>query len=106
MAVVGADECEVPREERSAMRPREWSRSRFWLCHFLHNRHERPRIDGSKAIDLEAPLRGPVARWLANDAAQPPVCGARLVVQAARHYHADPAFVQSLRLLVKEQQHH
>jgi len=85
----------------------EWSRSRFWLCHFLHNRHVRLRIEWNRPIDppgegLPASLRAFLTR--AGHFESP--WGPWLVRQGMRRWTGDPAYVQSLRLLVKEQRFH
>jgi hypothetical protein len=87
------------------MKDREWSRSRFWLCHFLHNRHERRRMDWSPPARIEPRLRPLVAHWLAHSASLPAPVGAWMIDAAARQCANDPAYVQSLRLMVKEEQY-
>lgn len=85
---------------------KEWSRSRFWLCHFLHSRHERCAIDFTQPASLPADMCRPLAGWLQRCAAGQGVAGPVLISQAVEQFSDDPAYVQSLRLLVKEQQYH
>jgi len=87
------------------MKAGEWSRSRFWLCYFLHNRHVRARVEPSQGDASDSPLLDALAR-VANT--QVAVAGAnrRTAERAARKCADDPAYVQSLRLFVKEQQYH
>jgi hypothetical protein len=85
------------------MLKREWSRSRFWLCHFLHNRHERVRIDWRPEADLAPALRRPVLTFLRRAFPGQPDGGRWLIAQALRHCLGDPAYVQSLRLFTKEE---
>ncbi len=78
----------------------EWSRSRYWLCRFLHSRHLRDRIDwdagGSAAAHAAASeLLESLPRRDEHDYAW-------LVGRSLRWERSDPAFVQSLRLFVKE----
>lgn len=94
------------RAKVGVMRPGEWPRSRYWLIHFLHNRHERPSIRWDAGDELPSRLRRPVADWLAWVTQINPPARTRLINWAARECHADPAYVQSLRLFVREEQHH
>ena len=92
------------------MNQREWSRSRFWLCHFLHNRHERVRIGWDAPIP-RAPLglgcAPSAARWMRRAlGGRMPEARRRLIAAAAAGLPEDPAFVQCLRLLVKEEHYH
>ncbi len=87
------------------MNNQEWSRSRFWLCHFLHSRHVRQSIEwesdrGLTAGDGDALRAGLIANRYA------PRGGAWLVARAVHDCAHDPAYIQSLRLLVKEQRYH
>ncbi|MCE9591929.1 MAG: hypothetical protein K8S99_15575 [Planctomycetes bacterium] len=87
----------------------EWSRSRYWLCHFLNSRHERGRIDWSSPAPTappEAPGDSQSIRHLAGDILAGCVGTAALAVRVAQRYPEDPAFVQSVRLMVKERMYH
>ena len=87
---------------------REWSRSRYWLGHFLYSRHERHAVawnDHDACIDPAAAGPAPLARWLArrhqaqritNDS------GIWLIQDALRRHPHDPAYIQSLRLIARE----
>lgn len=88
---------------------REWPRSRFWLCHFLYSRHERP------AITWDAPTDSPnqateldrtAADFLAWQIRIDEAGRKKLIEQAAEQCANDPAYIQSLRLFVREEQHH
>lgn len=85
---------------------REWSRSRFWLCHFLYSRHERLGVDFHSAAVGESPVEAEFHRWLAADDFAPPIHEARFVRRVAARYADDPAFVQCQRLMVKERLSH
>ncbi len=85
---------------------REWSRSRFWLCHFLQSRHERLEVDFATASNGESTVDAELYRWLATDNVAPPINEAQFVGRAATRYADDPAFVQCLRLMIKERQAH
>ncbi len=84
----------------------QWSRSRFWLCHFLYSRHEREPIDWGTDASLPAPVRKPLIRWLKTQQCLATEGGVWLIERAARDCSRDHAYVQSLRLLVREQRHH
>lgn len=88
------------------MRDGEWPRSRYWLCHFLHNRHERPAIAWDGGPRLPSALARPLADWLAWISQTHQESRRRLIDWAVRQCAADPAYIQSLRLFVKEEQHH
>ncbi len=83
----------------------EWVRSRFWLCHFLNSRHCRSRPTRAAL----AGLLGLGARgWLEQrrrDEAETHQRG-WLQDQAAQTIAGDPAYVQALRLCIKEETHH
>ncbi len=86
----------------------EWSRSRYWLCHFLHNRHERPRIDWCDERRLAAPLQATVPPWVQRQQEHLAADRAWMTLAATgtdSHGETDHALVQSLRLMVKEQQY-
>lgn len=88
------------------MTDHEWSRSRYWLCHYLYNRHVRPPIPWSD--DLACPLtRHPaVTYWLSRLAAAQAATAPWLINQAMARWSGDPAYIQSLRLLIREQRYH
>ncbi len=88
------------------MYEREWPRSRYWLAHFLNFRHMRAKIDWSAPGQLPAPLAQPVADWLAWVAQVNEPSRQRMLDWALTDCADDPAYVQSLRLFVKEEQHH
>lgn len=86
----------------------EWSRSRFWHAYFLQNRHDRPKVtaqasasDGSTG-DVAADGSAAFAGILAERSTNP----SWLVAAAWRRNPGDPAFIQSLRLLLRERQYH
>ena len=83
----------------------EWSRSRYWFCHFLYSRHDREPIAWSDAAARPSRLSVPLRRWL-DGRHDPGHSGLWLIEQAVRDCGHDPAYVQSLRLLVKEQHYH
>ena len=89
------------------MRQPEWPRSRYWLCHFLNNRHMRVRIDWNAP---HAPfLQGgaqPIADWLTWTTQINTASRGRLLRWATTECATDPAYIQSLRLFVKEEQWH
>jgi hypothetical protein len=92
-------------EEHPQMKPGEWIRSRYWLCHFLHNRHVRGVIE---PVEQAPPPR--VARvlglWLASLDAEAVARHRPMIDRAADCCPDDPAFVQCLRLFAREQQYH
>jgi hypothetical protein len=93
----------------------EWSRSRYWLCHFLQNRHERVAIDWQDSStstptqrtenpNSQAALANGLVPWVN------PVDSMRqrrwLLGEAVRTLGDDPAYIQCLRLFTKEEQYH
>lgn len=86
------------------MRAGEWSRSRFWLSYFLNSRHARPRVPDP--TDGGGDLRDAALSWLAELVDRPGLARSWVVRAAGEHHPADPAFVQCLRLIAREQQHH
>lgn len=88
------------------MLDREWPRSRYWLIHFLQNRHERVRIAWPSDGELAAAVRQPVADWLAWMAQVNAASRQRLIEWARCRCASDPAYPQAIRLFVKEEQHH
>lgn len=87
------------------MRPGEWSRSRYWLNHFLNARHRRAKAAWdvpacAAATDVAA------AAWLGVVTARPGIDRAWIASHAAMRCQGDPAYVQTLRLVGREQQHH
>lgn len=88
------------------MESQEWSRSRFWLAHFVHSRHDRPAIEWHRPVAL-GPLGGQrLVWWLTLGRSKPVESGAWLVARAVHDWRDDPWFVQALRLMVTEQRHH
>ena len=88
-------------QPETGMLKREWSRSRFWLCHFMHNRHERITIAWRPRTPLAPALHRPVLGFLRS--AAPAGHGGWLIAQALAHCPGDPAYVQALRLFAKEE---
>lgn len=84
------------------MNHHEWSRSRYWLIHFLHNRHDRVTIDWRSSPRSPAT---PVIRWLARQAGSDQTHRQWVIRRAMAECAADPAFIQALRLFVKEEQY-
>ena len=88
-----------------AMHSQEWSRSRYWHIQFLHSRHQRTPIGWPEHPAARRPSGDPATRWLRalatrqNDATW-------LIRQAVNCFPGDPAYVQSLRLVMRERQHH
>ncbi len=100
----------------------EWTRSRYWLCHFLNSRHFRQAIPWDAGIGAPVggghragpePLAGLsparragfalLARWigLGREADRQ-----WLVAATVEHADDDPALIQAVRLMVKEQHYH
>jgi len=90
------------------MQDRQWARSRYWLCHFLHNRHERVKMNWDAPADdaMSEGLRGSMTHWLAWISQTNGPARDRLIHWAVSDCASDPAYVQSIRLFVKEEQHH
>ena len=89
------------------MKEAVWCRSRYWLCHFLHSRHERePTSWTVPPAGGPSPAGASLRRWIAGVPRRSQESGAWLVATAARECADDPAYVQCVRLLVKEQHHH
>jgi len=89
------------------MQDREWSRSRYWLCHFLQNRHERATIQwNAPAGDCDARADAAVAHWLRWIGETNGPARQRLIHWAVNDCASDPAYVQSMRLFVREEEHH
>ncbi len=84
----------------------EWSRSRYWLCHFLHNRHERPPVAWDGPVRLGHPSLSAAVTWLRHCAGAQTAGRPWLIGRAVTKYRHDPAFVQSLRLFVGEHKYH
>ncbi len=78
-----------------------WSRSRYWLCHFLHNRHVRVRAASLTCNNLTA---GDcvIQHWLARFADRANRTPSWMVDAALSTHPNDPALVQCLRLWIKE----
>jgi hypothetical protein len=101
--------------EVNTMRDGEWPRSRFWLCHFLHNRHDRAPIDWaiSSSTEQDQPDTSPspasthaIADWLTWSSQTHTPSRNQLLDWAIAQCPNDPAYVQSLRLFIREEQHH
>lgn len=86
----------------------EWARSRYWLCHFLTSRHRRPRVSSSTidASDVGESTLQALTHWLAKTARFQADDHRALVRRAEKSLAHDPAFVQSLRLVAREREHH
>lgn len=85
----------------------EWSRSRYWFCHFLQSRHTRPKVRWQSPLNLDHKLMPPAAlHGLTHRLAAPQAGMADVINTAQRRFKHDPAFVQSLRLLAKERVFH
>ena len=84
----------------------EWSRSRYWLCHFLHNRHERESVDWESPVIVADPMQTALSQWLSESDACLIDQRNWLIETAADKLSNDPAMVQSLRLFVKEELYH
>ncbi len=88
------------------MRPGEWSRSRFWLGHFLNARHRRPAVAWAQPAPGATTLIDNAVTWLGTVTGRTGLARAWVMRRAAERHAADPAFVQCLRLVVREQHHH
>jgi hypothetical protein len=88
------------------MQDREWPRSRYWLCHFIQNRHERVTIPWKAAAPAPDAMKTSVANWLRWISETNAPARARLIDWAVRDCASDPAYVQSIRLFIREEQHH
>ena len=86
----------------------EWTRSRYWLCHFLNSRHLREPIEFAPLRGADPGSQGRTAfRWLADWLGLGREADRHWLVEAtARHARHDPALVQAVRLMVKEQEYH
>ena len=83
------------------MRNQEWSRSQFWLCHFLNSRHARVPVSWDQPRPAsESPEV--VTDFLRRRRIQGAEDGRRLIEMTLANCSNDPAYVQSMRLLVKE----
>lgn len=91
-------------EQQRPAWPDQWSRSRFWLCHFLHNRHIRRKVDWSAPLLPHARLAPEAIFGLQQRLHAPHQGLADLIEQAPHVYQRDPAFVQVLRLYLRERQ--
>ncbi|MCC5829948.1 MAG: hypothetical protein JJU36_10925 [Phycisphaeraceae bacterium] len=84
------------------MSEKEWSRSRYWLFHFLQSRHLRPKFRWPpRAIGtrLSQALALALPAWSSQDRAW-------LTRRLADRARCDPAWVQAVRLMVREADHH
>jgi hypothetical protein len=88
------------------MRAGEWSRSRFWLSHFISSRHRRAVVAWCSPRGVEDRRTHNALTWLGAITARTGLARAWVVRRAAVRYAADPACVQCLRLIIREQQHH
>src|SRR5690242_4556474 len=84
------------------MKEHFWCRSRFWLCHFLNNRHRRTAIDWDVASSVDHAVRRNLAELMRSAAAITGHDHRWLVEQALRDCPDDPAYIQCLRLFAKE----
>lgn len=83
-----------------------WSRSRFWLCHFLHSRHVRPRVKWDAPLAERNRLTADVLTGLRERLLQPHEAFGQLLEHAPDACSHDPALVQSLRLHFRERKWH
>ena len=86
----------------------QWSRSRFWLCHFLFSRHERLAVNWQADAHCPPRLDEALTGWLQHrrrPQAAMIESARRLVADAVDRNRDDPAYIQCLRLLVKERQY-
>lgn len=82
--------------------PQPWSRSRFWLCHFLHSRHVRPRVKWDASLSEGDRLPADVLTGLRERLLEPLEAFAQLLEHAPDACGHDPALVQTLRLHYRE----
>lgn len=87
------------------MPSQEWSRSRYWLCHFLNSRHERARIAWSEPLKRAGVGDGVLTSLAALPSTSPADLEAMACRVAVRNTD-DPAMVQAVRLMTKERAHH
>ena len=85
--------------------PGQWSRSRFWLCHFLHSRHEREPVPWDRGLTVNPALAAELLKWLKRRRTADTRI-AWFLGLAVREDADDPAYIQALRLMFKERQHH
>ncbi len=93
---------------RHVMMDHEWPRSRFWLCHFLYNRHQRAAIiwnDDENTPPAE-PACSAIGQFLDWQTGFDRAGRSRLVDRATAQCADDPAYIQSLRLFIREEEHH
>lgn len=84
----------------------EWSRSRFWLGHFLYSRHDRPPVPWQGGAQLPTVLGPPLVRWLRGRLGRGEDFGPCMIAHAIHGHAQDPAYIQAVRLWVKERGHH
>ena len=84
----------------------EWSRSRYWFSRFLHNRHVRLRPAGRDCPSPFGDLASAWRDWAAHRRASLSHQTAWLVSAAVHRCAHDPAYIQSLRLISREQAYH
>lgn len=81
----------------------EWSRSRYWLSHFLYSRHDREALAETAHA---ASLPKAIAAWFERQSKQHEDGDRWLVQNAQDHHSGDPAYIQTLRLIARERQYH
>ena len=84
----------------------EWSRSRFWLGHFLYSRHDRPPLTWQCDERLPITLGPPLVRWLDRRLGRCEDFGPWLIAHAVQVHARDPAYIQAARLWIKECEYH
>lgn len=88
------------------MSKEEWIRSRYWLSHFLYSRHSRSPINWELADTDSVDLRRLLGRWFTGLRQESAQSGPWLIARSMQEQAYDPYFIQTLRLLVKEQRYH
>lgn len=83
-----------------------WSRSRYWLCHFLHNRHVRHRVNWEASTQQTSVLPAGALTGLIHRLRAPQPGLLDVIATSESRCAADPAFVQSLRLFARERSFH
>ncbi len=86
----------------------EWTRSRYWHCHFLNSRHLRESIEFTPPRSADPGSQSRTAfRHLADWLGLGRQADRHWLVEAtAHHARRDPALMQAVRLMVKEQEYH
>jgi hypothetical protein len=82
----------------------EWSRSRYWLCHFLQSRHQRLPVAWDRLAESPPIERKALIRLLLRLQRGGLLTGRKLVSATEPEAGIDPAYVQAVRLYAKEEQ--